>query len=712
MADAARNSSDTTITTSYSPSVPMDVASPLETSSSTNIGSETSEVGRPEPSETEPIITSKPDEDQDGDIEIGDENTPIDDSTVLSRNGTLPSTDLTTTTERLSPFLAHVTVTSSSVEIADPPSVLVSPDTETSINDPNAPTADEGADSYQQMRSSSSTAVSPESPPKPNTSRPTPNDSQTQNSHASTQQPTTLGDVSIDSLPTPEPVLFTSARTITLGDGVYFVSSFTSTFTTIMPNGATATTSAVYETTISVASAQANNDENIRGIHHPGVSNGPPESEPDQNSSTSFFKRPGAAAGVFIVVFMVLGCIIWMFLLLRRHRRQAATGKKGKQSSYAYGAFGYSPRNRGSYMSYDARNWPERFEEDGRTAASTPPPPPAAEPPEEPRWRPGYVRASLGQDEPQIIAPHSQQVGLLSPRLQHDGALSIPAPIPSTSTSPPIPARSPHRPWSPPVQHTSRAIDMQCPDSGYAGGSTADILPPLLPICRSASTGRRPRMRASSSASISHPYPTSSPTDTGPHPIVLLRRTSDRSRGSPVENPFSSPSYIVPSSSPPSDVREFQERLSNPFADADSPPHSPVDLQYVQERVDPTQEFTLDRGVSLRRTDTLRDKPQRRYSMVTPEPGLMECGSSCGPGSGSEGASSSYASHLVIQSSFKYKPTRYDMPRRSGSLSTAETSVVGLNSEITSPIESELFYNPEAASPDRIANPPFPETAR
>ncbi|KAG8752474.1 hypothetical protein FRC14_007000 [Serendipita sp. 396] len=724
MADEAGNSPETTITTQYSSVIPTEGASSLVSSSSTDMGEETSSIGRPEPSETESIIIIiKPDGDKGNDV--GDEDTPIDDSTALSRNSTSPSTTTTVASSRLSPFLAHVTAVSSSIEVADSPYVLALPDTNSSASDSIQSTINEEVDPAQQMRSSATTTVFSETPPKADTSRPSSSGSPTQNSHASAQQPTSIGDFSVDSLPTPVPVPFTSARTITVGDGIYVVSSFTSTFTTILPNGVTATTSAVYETTLSFADTQSNGDENnVRGVGHPDISTGPPE--PVQNSPTSFFKRPAAAAGVFVVVSLVLGCVVWMFLILRRHRRQAATGTQGKGPKYAYGATGYSSRQRGSYMSYDARNWPERFEEENHTAPSTPPPPPAAEPPEEPRWRPGYVQASLGQDELQMSAVHEPQTTSSSSRPQHGRTPSVQALIPSTSTPPQIPVRSPHRPWSPPVQNsvwTTNISPSQDPGQEHIGTYSPDLLPPLLPICRSTSAGRRPRIRTSSSTSSSphlytHPSPTSVTQDPttqskGPHPIVLLRRTSDRSTGSPVENPFSSSAYIVPSPPPSSHGLEPQERLSNPFSDAESPPHSPVALRYIHDRIDTTQNFPLERGVSLRRTDSLRDKPQRRHSIVTPEPGLMERGSSCGPGSGSEGASSSYNSHLAFRLDTGYRPAmKYNIPRRSGSLSTAETSVVSPKDEISSPIESELFYNPDFASPVGVTNPPFPETAR
>lgn len=150
------------------------------------------------------------------------------------------------------------------------------------------------------------------------------------------------------------------------------------------------------------------------------------------------------------------------------------------------------------------------------------------------------------------------------------------------------------------------------------------------------------------------------------------------------------------------------ERLSNPFDDAESPPHSPVAFTYVREG-GAAQAVVLERGVSLRRNDSLRNRPEHtRAALLTPDASTAEWASS-----GSEAASSSI--HLNLSTSklaSRHIPPERQMSRESESesVSTAETSVVNSVHRLGSLDEAELFYNPAyaVASPVRTNNPEFP----
>ena len=124
----------------------------------------------------------------------------------------------------------------------------------------------------------------------------------------------------------------------------------------------------------------------------------------------------------------------------------------------------------------------------------------------------------------------------------------------------------------------------------------------------------------------------------------------------------------------------------NPFADADSPPPTPVGLPFVrdqeEERVHVT---TLERGVSLRRNNTLRDRPEHHLS-TTPEPSVAEHG-----GIDPRISSSGFATTSRLRLLAKTAENRFG--RKSESMSTAETSTGSVHETLASPVEGELFYS-------------------
>ncbi|KIM34497.1 hypothetical protein M408DRAFT_96914 [Serendipita vermifera MAFF 305830] len=165
-----------------------------------------------------------------------------------------------------------------------------------------------------------------------------------------------------DDLLDTAPLLFASATTFTSAGTVYVQSIFPTSIETTLPNGDVVTTAKGFTTVVAVPTAQTNVNDDGSRIQDPS---GPPGPIPVLNpSSESFFQRPAAATGVFVVVLLVIGSVIWMCLIIRRHRRQvAAAANEHKRPGYMYGSTGISPRDRRSHMSYDSRNWPERFDQ-------------------------------------------------------------------------------------------------------------------------------------------------------------------------------------------------------------------------------------------------------------------------------------------------------------------------------------------------------------
>ncbi|CAG8679479.1 13939_t:CDS:2, partial [Acaulospora colombiana] len=115
-----------------------------------------------------------------------------------------------------------------------------------------------------------------------------------------------------------EPVLSQVYET-TLGDGTYV------------------TESALYETRVPIPTAQSNGQDNIAsdGRERPTL---PGIYEPVTNPPVGFFKKPAAAAGVFIAIMLVLGSLVWMFFIIRRHRQAVAAAANQKRPIFAYGS--------------------------------------------------------------------------------------------------------------------------------------------------------------------------------------------------------------------------------------------------------------------------------------------------------------------------------------------------------------------------------------
>lgn len=426
-----------------------------------------------------------------------------------------------------------------------------------------------------------------------------------------------------------------------------------------------------------------------------------------------------------------------MCLIIRRHRRQVAVAtKERKRPSYMYGSTGISPRDRRSHMSYDSQNWPERFDRhETDNVASTSQVVSTTSTPVDSQVNANDTPLAAESETPQMgtIGSSASTLPMNHPIIR---SRSQRQPSIFRTTSPPIPPRSPLRTWSSPTRASvaipadDTAQGFRYRDSvGFGANHQALNLssglmptPTLLPLSRTASSGQRSRQRAASTTSLNwHPYPVAStstvPTlapvfDAEPSSRRLLeRRTSDTSSHGSIENPFRSSAYIVPSPTPSAELRGTTERLSNPFEDAESPPHSPVAFTYVREG-STTQPLVLGRGVSLRRNDSMKDKPRHTEgSHFTPDASTVEWASS-----GSEAASSNLHLNMIPSSKVasRYRASERPVPRKSTSISTAETSVVASVHRLGSLDEAELFYNPAfaVASPMRIDNPEFPEVRR
>lgn len=383
-----------------------------------------------------------------------------------------------------------------------------------------------------------------------------------------------------------------------------------------------------------------------------------------------------------------------MWFLIKRHRRQTAADAKRKRPSYAYGATGMTPGDRGSYFSYHAPHWSQQFPRD-----------------EEESNPPVQLRTSYPADTPDVSAsPRSDSGGqtsaafdisndLLPPNLLVTRRPSLRDPGPSRITSTPIPTRSHPRSILPHAAQDHVSIflasgDLEngaivesftSPSAFYSAPSTSRSA-----LSRSDSFGRQPQVNEPN-VFQPHSYPTRLTTI-----YDAIEPPSPSTRHSPIKSGYPSlrsSAFVVPSSTPSTDPFVTHERLSNPFSDAESPPQKSVELPYVHGAEEAASAAVLERGVSLRRNNTLREKPEQQ---LTPNPSVVECGSS-----GSEGASS--ALHPLLSR----QPSGFGR-QRSESLSTAETSV-GNISEISGPIERNLFYNPAFASPVHTTNPPWPE---
>ncbi|CCA77895.1 hypothetical protein PIIN_00539 [Serendipita indica DSM 11827] len=677
MADASGQSSvllssqqETTVSSTILSDTSPDI--PVKT-----VTEETVRHGRPAPTESSPVSED-----------------PLPSPTKSTESSNDSTTDSVSTTEEIKPLIVYappIITTSSSEESS---TSTASPGVEglTTASDETAFADTESAPTIMRLSPLSTTVSQDNVPSKSVTS------SQTRSSATSAAPTETPSANNIQAQNSDAALpLFTSATTFSSLGGFYAVSAIASTFETVLPNGDTITSTRTLATTISLQTTRAQtNEDNIRG----GGAPSPPGTytpEPNSIPSTAFFKRPAAAAGVFVAVSLVLGCFVWMFFLLRRHRRQAATAKDRKRHPYyAYGSTGVSPRDRGSFMSYDARNWPERFEEETYSVPSTPIPPPALEPSPAPAWRPGYTRAFGGGDFPEA-GPSSPTSPTLADRHQY---LQSSTPLTATVTSnpPPVPSRSPYRPVS--TTHARGGSNRNLGSASHMDVSAGNLqgLEPtftlqhasLTPLSRTLSSSR-PRPRALSSSVSVHPYPTNSSLSTisdssepkEPHPIVLFRRTSDRSTDSQQSDVFRSSAYVVPSPSSLNRLQKAPETLKNPFADADSPPPTPVGQPFVRDQEEGSHIVRLDRGVSLRRNDTWRNRPEHHLS-TTPEPSVAEC-------SGTEAGTST--SHLAATPRLRLllKTAENRIGRKSESMSTAETSTGG--DTHVSPVESELFYS-------------------
>jgi hypothetical protein len=404
-----------------------------------------------------------------------------------------------------------------------------------------------------------------------------------------------------------------------------------------------------------------------------------------------------------------------MFLIIRRHRRQiAAAAKERKRPSYMYGSTGISLRDRRSYMSYESHNWPQRFQRnsvDNATNASRPAPAP------DPNaaviiqsYGPAVIDFENSQTGMVFAAPGSS-VPIHHPVFRSQSQRSI-----LRTTSPLIPPRSPLRPWSPPARSFNVA-----PTDVYLGeyanavesGSNQHRPASFSGLLRSRTTSNLPSWRRASSSTPfhHHPYPvasTSSPVT--PHFLPNIGSTSrnlvDRRPGDvsllvSAENPSRSSAYIVPSPTPSAELQGSDERLSNPFDDAESPPHSPIAFTYVSDGG-----ATLERGVSLRRNDSLRNRPKHTQNLRLPQgPSTAEWGN--------EAASSSI--HMNGNASSRapsgYRVMERRVAHKSESTSTAETSTANSVHRLASLDEDELFYNPAFAvtSPVLDNNRQFPD---
>lgn len=354
-----------------------------------------------------------------------------------------------------------------------------------------------------------------------------------------------------------------------------------------------------------------------------------------------------------------------MGVIIQRHRRQAANAKR-RPISYAYNSAGLTPANRGDYFSYDAPHWPQQsLQSDDENT-----------PPLQLRtsYPAGTPEASF---VPPAISPSNDK---LPPNILVTRRSALREPGPS---SPPIPPRSPLRPSSPPSKARASVIiaseDLENGTRAQSFASFSEFYSPpstsQLPLSQSHSFGRQLQLPEPSSFEP-YSYPTRLATIFNAiEPSSLYAR--DSSVGS-TEYPYRSSVYVVPSPTLSTD-----ERLGNPFSDAESPPQQSVTLPYVHEAA------VLARGVSLRRNNKSRDKPEQQ---LTPNPSAVE-----------------YRSHIVEGGSSAFYPLLTGQTlghgRKSGSLSTAETSIANASKEMISPVEAELFYNPAFASPVRTFNP-------
>ncbi|PVG02032.1 hypothetical protein CPB86DRAFT_811930 [Serendipita vermifera] len=503
--------------------------------------------------------------------------------------------------------------------------------------------------------------------------------------------------------------LFTEPRTFTSDGTVFQISSFLSVYETTLEDGTSVTESVLYETRIPIPTAQSNGQDNIasEGRERPTL---PGIYEPVTSPPVSFFKKPAAAAGVFIAIMLVLGSLVWMFFIIRRHRQAVAAAANQKRPIFAYGSTGISHRDRRSYLSEDSLDWPQRFgreelEEASGSATVAPSSQPSGSVAKEDR----HLSPSPPSDNlpGRLIYPTSADLlPSLLPSVQSAQQTVAPLRLLSKSTSPPVspqaspqPARNDHSSsriattrvgWG--FEFNAYGLDDRTPAVSDSFPSTSRSVNPPPPV---VTTNQRPNPRVSFISRNVHILPTRtalSPIPDASEPSMLLMRSpvhsriSRRSSTSDAEDPFCSSKFVVPFLAPVDGREDDESSLDNPFDDRASP--SPTgSVSYTQEHYPLFQEAMFGRQLSLRINDSITKGP---LHIDPARQTTIRSGSAPVVGNRDDPTtplSREYPGQKVV-----------DQPRnrRSESISSGQTSIVNNTSSVES---NDLFFTPRLASP-------------
>lgn len=320
------------------------------------------------------------------------------------------------------------------------------------------------------------------------------------------------------------------------------------------------------------------------------------------NQRSSFFENPAAVTGVFIAIGLVIGSLWWMFILIRRHRREAATAPSSKRK-YAYDAPDLSPGEReGSF--YDGSRWPQRFEEEMMDSV----------PEIQLRTPPSHrIDVSNCLSSAAVVNGTSRGTSSSGPILPVSQRLSLEEIGFSRMASPIF---SSHLPFqsNPALSPVCASLIIAPPTQANSESRNYEFAP-ISEFYSPASASQVPLSR---SVSANQPFPTKLATIYDaiepPTPRASALQTPTSGRTSPATSdgdPFQFSGYLIPSPAASASSFRIQENLNNPFADADSPRIQSSPLPYVHKAQGAAKGAVLEYGDSPRRNRMLREKPEQ-----------------------------------------------------------------------------------------------------